>query len=114
MIYVVNKLVKFSKCPGQKHFEALFHLLRYLQDKPLLEIKFYSSCREAPLITTLKMENLLQEHPFFSFSDSFWNDDVNHGRSTGCYIITCMGGIVDHSSNLPDSVALSSAEVECN
>jgi hypothetical protein len=56
----------------------------------------------------------LQEHPLFTFSDSSWNDDVDHGRSTGCYIITYMGGIVDHSSNLPDPVTLSSAEAEYN
>jgi hypothetical protein len=39
---------------------------------------------------------------------------ILHGRSTGCFIIMYMGGIVDHSSNMPDSVALSSAEAEYN
>jgi len=62
----------------------------------------------------LQNEGLNQNHPFFAFSDSSWDDDVNHGRSTGCYIITYMGGVVDHSSNLPDPVALSSAEAEYN
>ena len=35
-------------------------------------------------------------------------------RSTEGYMIWYMGGIVDHSSNLPDPVALSSAEAEYN
>jgi hypothetical protein len=52
--------------------------------------------------------------PLFSFSDSSWNDDTDTGRSTGCYLIIYMGGVVDHSSNLPDPVALSSEEAEYN
>jgi hypothetical protein len=92
----------------------MFHLLRYLRDHSLLGIKFYSNYLSSPLLTTLKNEQLLQSHPFFAFSDSSWNDDVDRGRSTGCYIITYMGGIVDHSSNLPTPVALSSAEAEYN
>ena len=51
---------------------------------------------------------------FITFSDSSWNDDVDTGRSTGSYLISYMGGIVDHSSNMPDPVALSSAEAEYN
>ncbi len=51
---------------------------------------------------------------FWGFSDSPLNDDQDSGCSTGCFIITYMGGIVDHSSNLPDPVALSSAEAEYN
>jgi hypothetical protein len=62
----------------------------------------------------LQKENIEQTHPFFSFSDSSWDDDVDNGRSTGCYIITYMGGVVDHSSKLPNPVALSSAEAEYN
>jgi hypothetical protein len=59
-------------------------------------------------------ENLSQNHPFFGFSDSSWNDDVDNGRSIGCFIIMYMGGVVDHSSNLPDPVAMSSTKVEYN
>ena len=47
-------------------------------------------------------------------SDSSWNDDPDHGRSTGCYESFYMGGVVDHSSNLPDPITLSSAEAEYN
>lgn len=41
---------------------------------------------------------------------SSWNDDVGNGWSTGCFLIFYMGGIIDHSSDLPETVALSSAE----
>jgi len=47
-------------------------------------------------------------------SDSSWNDDVDTGRSTGCFLIFYMGGLVNHSSNMPEPIALSSAEAEYN
>lgn len=62
----------------------------------------------------LTVENIQQSHLFFTFSDSSWNDNVDNGCSTGCFIVVYMGGIVNHSSNLPDPVALSSTEVEYN
>jgi hypothetical protein len=57
-------------------------------------------------------QEIQQTEALFGFFDSLWNDDVDTGRSTGCFIITYMGGIVDHSSNMPDLVALSSSEAE--
>ncbi len=45
---------------------------------------------------------------------SSWNDNQDTGRSTGCFIITYMGGVVSHSSNLLDPVALSSTKAEYN
>jgi hypothetical protein len=62
----------------------------------------------------LRSQEIQQTEAFFGFSDSSWNDDVDTGRSTGCFIITYMGGSMDHSSNMPDPVALSSAEAEYN
>jgi hypothetical protein len=113
-IYAINKLAKFSKKPGRKHFEALFHLLRYLRDHSSYGLRFYSDHTISPISIMLKKEELIQNHPFYAFSDSSWADDVDYGRSTGCYIITYMGGVVDHSSNLPNPIALSSAEAEYN
>jgi hypothetical protein len=40
------------------------------------------------------------EHPFYAFSDSSWNDDVDTGRSTGGCLIWYLGKVVDHSYNL--------------
>jgi hypothetical protein len=62
----------------------------------------------------LMAQNITEKHLFFGFTDSLWNDDQDTGRSTGCFILTYMGGVVDHSSNMPDPVALSSAEAEYN
>jgi hypothetical protein len=114
ILYAVNKLAKYTRRPGRNHFEAILHLLRYLRDNTLYGVRFYSEIDESPIYQMLLGQNIQEKHLFFGFTDSSWNDDVDTGRSTGCFIITYMGGIVDHSSNMPDPVALSSAEAEYN
>jgi hypothetical protein len=114
ILYAVNKVAKFTKHPGRKHFDALIHVLRYLRDNIYLGICFYHDVTEAPITKMLMTENIQQTHTFYGFSDSSWNDDVDTGRSTGCFIIVYMGGVVDHSSNLLDPIAMSSAEAEYN
>jgi hypothetical protein len=114
IVYAVNKLAKFTRLPGRVHFDVLLHLLRYLRDNALLGIRFYSDLFRAPLIKMLENQKIQQHHAFFGFSDSSWNDDADTGRSKGCFILTYMGGIVDHSSKMPDPIALSSAEAEYN
>ena len=113
-IFAVNKLAKYTRKPGKVHFEALIHLLRYLRDNSLYGIRFYSVIEESPIYQMLTAQSITEKHFLFGFTDSSWNDDQDSGRSTGCFIIIYMGGIVDHSSNMPDSVALSSAEAEYN
>jgi hypothetical protein len=114
IVHAVNKLAKYTRLPGRNHFEALLHVLQYLRVNALLGIRFYSDLSQAPLIATLKSQQVEQKHPFFGFSGSSWNDDADTGGSTGCFIITYMGGIVDHSSNMPDPVVLLLAEAEYN
>jgi len=114
IVYAVNKLAKFTRLPGRVHFDVLLHLLCYLRDNALLGIRFNSDLFRAPLIQMLEKQQIQQQHAFFGFSDSSWNDDADTGRSTGCFILTYMGGIVDHSSNMPNPVALSLAEAEYN
>jgi hypothetical protein len=106
IIYAVNKLAKFIRKPGKDHFEALIHLLRYLCDNTLRGVRFYSNITESPIYRMLLNQNIEEKHLFFGFTDSLWNDDQDSGRSNGCFIITYMGGIVDHSSNMP-------VEAEC-
>jgi hypothetical protein len=112
--YAINKLAKYTRQPGRKHFEALIHLLRYFCDNSHLGLKYYNNTTEAHLTRMLMEQNISTSHLFYGFSDSSWNDDQDTGCSTGCFIIVYMGGIIDHSSNLPDPVALSSAEAENN
>jgi hypothetical protein len=56
--YAVNKLAKFARKPGRKHFEALLHLLWYLCNNSYLGLKYYSNIEEAPL-TKMLMEQII-------------------------------------------------------
>jgi hypothetical protein len=62
----------------------------------------------------LKINNITPSRNLFTFSDSSWDDDFDTSRSTGGYLIFYQGGVVDHSSNMPGPVAMSSAEAEYN
>jgi hypothetical protein len=110
ILYAVNKLAKYTCKPGRKHFDALLHLLQCLRDHSNLELCYYSNIQDSPLTKMLTAQNIPDQHLFYGFSDSSWNDDQDSGRSTGCFIITYMGGIVDRSSSLLNPVALSSTE----
>jgi hypothetical protein len=110
----MSKLAKFSRSPRRVHFDVLIHLLMYLRDNVYLGIKFYSNLVESPMLQALQSQHIFQSHPFFGFSDSSWNDNCDTGRSTGYFIIAYMGEVVDHSSNMPDPVALSLADAEYN
>ncbi len=112
--FAVSKSAKFSKRPGKPHFEAMLHVVRYLCNNSFIGIMFYSNMMEAPITRMLIAENIQQDHPFFTFSDSLCNDDVDSGRSIGCLVVVYMGGFIVYSSNFPDPVALSLAEAEYN
>ena len=95
--------------------QALIHLLRYLHDNAHLGVRFYSDVPTSPIYKLLLLsKNFDQKQVMFKFSDSSWNDDNDDGCSTGSSLIYYMEGIVDHSSNTPDTIALSSAKAEYN
>jgi hypothetical protein len=94
--------------------EALLHLLRCLRDSMYLGFKFYSDINMSPIIRLLSSNGISLDILLCTFIDSSWNDDIDTSRSSGCFMIFYMGGVVEHSSNMSDLVALSSAEVEYN
>ncbi len=94
--------------------EALLHLLRYLRDNMYLGLKFYSNITMSPITRLLSINGISLNNPLCTFTDSSWNNDTDTGRSSGCFTTFYMGGVVEHSSNMPDPVALSSAEAEYN
>jgi hypothetical protein len=68
----------------------------------------------SPITRLLTNTGISLDNPLCTFTNSSWNDDVDTGRSSGHFIIIYMGGVVEHSSNIPDPVAFSSAEAEYN
>jgi len=108
--YAVVKLGKFTRCPGVNHMEEILHLLQYLRDNMYLGLRFFSDINMSPVTRFLSSNRISLDNPLITFSDSSWNDYIDTGRSTGCFMIIYMGGVVEHSINVPDPVALSSAE----
>jgi hypothetical protein len=114
LTFAVSKLAKFMRLPGKKHFEAIAHLLHYLREKSQLGLKYYSDLARAPLQRILTESRVEATRNLVTFSDSSWQDCPDTGRSTACYTVTYMGGVIDHSTHVPGIVALSSAEAEYN
>ena len=94
----VAYLARFNSNPGQKHWEALKHLLRYV--KGTLEHKLTYSGDKAG------------DEPFVTYSDSSHGDCVDTGRSTAGYVTMVAGGAVEWYSKLQTIVALSTTEAE--
>ncbi|MGH7954479.1 MAG: hypothetical protein ACREOZ_00810, partial [Gloeomargaritales cyanobacterium] len=114
IVFAVMKLVKYNNQPGKVHFQALIHLLGYLRDNSNCGLTFYGDVLQAPVTKLLRDHEIPSQRDLYSFSDSSWQDCPDSGRSTGSYIIFYQGGVVDHSSFVPDPVALSSGEAEYN
>ncbi len=68
----------------------------------------------SPITGLLSSNGFFLDNPSCTLTHSSWKDDVDTGRSSGCLMIIYMGGVVEHSSNMPDPVALSSAEAAYN
>jgi hypothetical protein len=112
--FATHKLARFMKHPGRKHFEAAIHLLHYLRDNSQLGLKYYFNFEDSPLHDILHHHKIDCRRFLATFSDSSWQDCPDTGRSTACYTVTYMGGVIDHTTHMPAIVALSSAEAEYN
>lgn len=113
VLFAINKLTEFAHHPGEPHFEAILHLLHYLQGNNFWGLKFHSDYSTSSLYFILHNNNLPTTTSFITLCDSSWNVDDNTGHNTGntgCFLIFYMGGTIDHSSNLLDPINLSSAE----
>ena len=77
-------------------------------------LKYYADLNYAPVTDLLRQANIKTNNHLMAFSDSSWQDCPDTGRSIGAYIIFYKSGPIDHSTNVPVPVALSSAEIEYN
>jgi len=112
--FAVRKLARFMQLPGRKHYQALIHLLHHVRCHHKTGTKFYSDFARSPIHEMLRKNNITFEGALFLMTDSSWQDCVDTGRSTGGYLIFYQGGVIDASSNMPDPIAMSSAESEYN
>lgn len=95
--YAIQELARFMSNYGQQHFDAVKHLLHYLQ-----------GCRSRSLIYGQTLNTFLL---FCAFADSDWVMSEDH-RSVSGYIIECAGAPIAWSSKQQVIVALSSCEAE--
>jgi len=95
--FAICKLAKFMLNYGPKHFEAVKHLLQYLQEMHGRGIIY---------------RNLPNPYPIFtSFTDSDWAMSEGHKSNSG-FIMQCANGPLTWSSKQQVVVVLSSCEVE--
>ncbi len=80
--------------------EALLNLLKYLRDNMYLGLKYYSDITMSPITRLLSSNGISLDNPFCTFTDSSRNDDIDTGRSSGCFMTFYMGGFIDKSNNM--------------
>ena len=113
LTYAVGKLAKFSNNPGMKHFRALAWLVSYIHTTQDKGIRYYHEYEKSPIYKLCQNNNIpISKNGQVTFSDASWQDCPDTGRSTGGRATTVNGGIVDHASQVPVPIAMSTGEAE--
>ena len=92
----VSVLAQHNRAPGPPHFVALKRLFRYTRGTSTYRLVFRGGEGYQPV----------------AYCDSDWAGDKTHRRSRTGYVILMAGAAVDYSSQVQDSVTLSSAAAE--
>ncbi|UYV62815.1 hypothetical protein LAZ67_2002020 [Cordylochernes scorpioides] len=95
MTFAVTKLAQFCSNPGERHWQAAKHILRYLQ-----------ATKNVSLIYKRGSDDIL------AFSDSDWANDIDDRRSTSGSAVTINGCLVSWRSKKQNCVSLSTMESE--
>jgi len=97
--FTVATLCRFIANPGVKHWNAVKHLLRYLQ-----------GTKDARLVYRCDLFD--PRNIFTAYCDADHAGNVDNGRSTGGYVLLIAGAAVSWSSRLQTITALSTTEAE--
>lgn len=92
----VSVLAQHNRAPGPLHFVALKRLFRYIRGTSSYRLVFRGGEGYQPV----------------AYCDSDWAGDKTHRRSRTGFVIRMAGAAVDYSSQVQDSVTLSSAAAE--
>ncbi|UYV80953.1 K02A2.6-like, partial [Cordylochernes scorpioides] len=95
MTFAVTKLAQFCSNPGERHWQAAKHILRYFQ-----------ATKNVSLIYKRGSDDIL------AFSDSDWANDIDDRRSTSGSPVTINGCLVSWRSKKQNCVSLSTMESE--
>jgi hypothetical protein len=94
--FAVGLLGRFASRPGQVHWQAMKHLLRYLKGTTDFKLT-YGQVKGSKLV---------------GYSDADWAGDKQDRKSTSGYLYFLSGGPVTWRSKKQTTVALSSTEAE--
>ena len=97
--YSVNRVSRFMKNPGEKHWIACKRILRYLKSTPGLGLHYQNN----------RTDKRIQ---LSAYCDADWAGDVDDRKSTTGYIIKINDCLVNWVSKKQSTVSLSSAEAE--
>jgi predicted RNA binding protein YcfA (HicA-like mRNA interferase family) len=95
--YAVGVLCRYNSNPGEQHWQAVTHLLRYLRGTTTLRLMY--SPTSSP-------------HIFTTHCDSDLGGNVDDSRSTAGHVLSIGTGAVAWGSRLQRQVSLSSTESE--
>ena len=106
----MHKLENVSSNPGKVHFELSINILRYIRGNNNWGFKYYAYMNYAPVSDLLIKDSINTENHLMDFSGSILKYCLDTGRNIGAYITFYQGGPIDHGTNVPGTVAQSSAE----
>jgi hypothetical protein len=96
MLYIQGKTAKFCANPGQEHFNALKHQLRYLKGTMDYGVEFrWQESDAEPPDGPIRLE---------AWSDSSYGDDPDTGKTTLGFLIKANGATISASSKLSKRV----------
>jgi hypothetical protein len=98
--FAVTALSQFNSNPGQAHWAAVKHVMRYLRGTADYQLTYGPSGKTAvsPVV--------------YGYSDSDWGSDADDRRSVTGYVFLLGGGAVSWQARKQTTVALSSVEAE--
>jgi hypothetical protein len=98
--FAVTALSQFNSNPGQVHWAAVKHVMRYLRGTVDYKLTYGPTGKTA--ITPV----------IYGYSDSDWGSDADDRRSVTGYVFLLGGGAVSWQARKQTTVALSSVEAE--
>jgi hypothetical protein len=125
LAFPVVKLSQFSSAPAACHYDAIYHIFQYLQDKRHYGITFtrqqYNS--DLPHMSCPPRLSSPNDHIYDHFddksvfdlqgySDSDWAMDIRHRRSISGIVLKLSGGAVAWKCRVQPTISLSSTEAE--
>ncbi|CAM8982760.1 unnamed protein product [Rhodiola kirilowii] len=97
LAFAVSVLSRFMSCPGEKHWEGMKYLLKYLAGTTDIGLMFAKHG---------------SEHDLYGYVDSDFASNKDNRKSITSFFYTWAGNCISWKSQLQSVVALSSTEAE--